>query len=194
VENLSEVKNYPFIQGKNLSLCAVNIDNIKLYASWDNNPEARKYARILFPKTPEEYKKYMEKSQEGVPREIGFELWHNEDKKPIGFVGFNFIHWPNRMGNIGLIIGEPAYWKKNLGFEATCLILEYAFNELNLNKVNADMYDVNVASWKICEKIGMKREVTLEKHVYVKGKYTNAYEYRIFKEEWDELRKKFDFK
>ena len=54
---MSEVKTYPFIEGKNLTLCALNIDNIKLYASWDNNPEARKYARVLFPKTPEEYKK-----------------------------------------------------------------------------------------------------------------------------------------
>lgn len=191
---MSEVKVYPFIEGKNLSLCATNIDNIKLYASWDNNPEVRKYARTLFPKTPEDYKKYMEKGQEGVPREIGFEVWHNKDKKPIGFIGFNFIHWPNRMGNIGLIIGDPAYWSKNLGFEATYLILEYAFNELNLNKVKADMYEINTPSWKICEKIGMKREVTLKKQAFVKGNYIDVYEYRVFKEEWDKLRNKFDFK
>ena len=190
---MSEVKTYPFIEGKNLSLCALNIDNVKLYASWDNNPEARKYARVLFPKTPEEYKKYMEKSQDSVPRELGFELWHNKDNKPIGFVGLNYIHWPNRMGNIGLIIGDPAYWNKNLGFEAAYLVLEYAFNELNLNKVNADMYEINTPSWKIYEKIGMKREVTLKKQAFVKGNYIDVYEYRVFKEEWDKLRTKFEF-
>ena len=56
---MADVKNYPFIEGKNLSLCAANIENINLYASWDNHPDVRKYARNLFPKVAEEYKKYM---------------------------------------------------------------------------------------------------------------------------------------
>ncbi len=191
---MSDVKLYPFIEGKNLSLCALNLDNIKLYASWENNPEVRKYGRNLFPILAEDFKKAFEESQGRIPREIGLEVWHNADKKPIGYVGFNFISWADKVGNIGLSIGDPAYWRQNLGFEATCLILDYGFNELNLQKITGNMYEMNYGSWKICEKIGMKRELMLKKNAFVKGKYVDEYEYSIFKDEWNQLRQKFDYK
>lgn len=148
----------------------------------------------MFPATPESFKKFLEEGQGRTPREIGFEIWHKTDNKPIGFIGFNFINWADRMGNIGLNIGDPAYWRKDLGLEATYLILEYAFNELNLVKITADMYEMNAPSWKICEKLGMKRELVYMKQAYVKGKYVDSYQYCLFKEEWDNLRKKFEFK
>jgi ribosomal-protein-alanine N-acetyltransferase len=191
---MSNIKKYPFIEGKNLSLCAANIENINLYASWDNHPDVRRHARNLFPKTSAEYKKYMEGGQDRTPRDIGFEVWHNADNKPIGFIGFNFINWADRMGNIGLQIGDPTYWNKNLGLEATYLLLEYAFNELNLVKITAGMYEMNTASWKICEKLGMTRELVLKKQVYLKGNYIDEYQYCLFKDDWKELRQKFEFK
>ena len=190
---MADVKNYPFIEGKNLSLCAANIENINLYASWDNHPDVRKYARNLFPKTSAEYKKYMENEKIGYEN-IGFEVWHNADNKPIGFIGFNYINWADRLGNVGLQIGDPTYWNKNLGLEATYLLLEYAFNELNLVKITAGTYEMNTASWKICEKLGMTRELVLKKQVYVKGNYVDEYHYCLFKEDWENLRQKFEFK
>ena len=190
---MSNVKKYPFIEGKNLSLCAANIENINLYASWDNHPDVRKYARNLFPKTSAEYKKYMENEKIGYEN-IGFEVWHNADNKPIGFIGFNYINWADRLGNVGLQIGDPTYWNKNLGLEATYLLLEYAFNELNLVKITAGTYEMNTASWKICEKLGMTRELVLKKQVYVKGNYVDEYHYCLFKEDWENLRQKFEFK
>ena len=191
---ITEVKQYPFIEGKNLTLCAPNKDNLNLYASWDNHPDARKYARNVFPTTAGDLKKYLERGQERAPREIGFEIWHKADCKPIGFIGFNFVNWADRMGNIGLNIGDPSYWKKDLGMEATYLILEYAFNELNLFKITADMYEMNTPSWKICEKVGMKRELTYMKQAYVKGNYVDTYQYCLFKEDWEKQRQKFEFK
>jgi ribosomal-protein-alanine N-acetyltransferase len=191
---MSEIKVFPFIEGTNISLCAPNIENVKLYASWDNHPDVRKYSRNLFPVNPEDNKKYIEKGQDRIPSEIGFEIWHNEDKKPIGFVGFNYIMWADRVGNIGLTIGEPAYWNQNLGLEATFLIIEYGFNELNLIKITGSMYEMNIGSWKICEKIGMKRELLLKKNAFVKGKYVDEFEYCLFNEDWKLLRQKFNFK
>ncbi|MFW9929751.1 MAG: GNAT family N-acetyltransferase [Candidatus Thorarchaeota archaeon] len=188
-----DVKHYTFIEGKNLSLCAANIDNINLYASWDNNPDVRKYTHNLFPKTSAEHKKYMESGQDRTPREIGFEVWHKGDDKPIGFIRFNYIDWADRLGNYSLQIGDLSYWNKNLELEATFLLLEYAFNELNLVKITTDMYEMNTASWKICEKLGMNRELVLKKQAYLKGKYVDIYQYSLFKDDWENLRQKIEF-
>ena len=46
-----------FITGKNVDLLpGNNLENINLYAKWDNDQETRHYARNVFPTTPEEYK------------------------------------------------------------------------------------------------------------------------------------------
>jgi RimJ/RimL family protein N-acetyltransferase len=74
------------------------------------------------------------------------------------------------------------------------MILEYGFNELNLVKITGNAYEMNIGSWKICEKIGMKRELVLKKQAYVKGKYVDEYQYYIFKVDWDQLRIKIEFK
>ena len=47
----------PFIEGENISLCAINLDHISLYVAWMNNPKIRKYMRYNIPKTIEEVKK-----------------------------------------------------------------------------------------------------------------------------------------
>ncbi|MHA1191859.1 MAG: GNAT family N-acetyltransferase [Promethearchaeota archaeon] len=179
-----------FITGKNVDLLpGNNLENINLYAKWDNDQETRHYSRNTFPRTPEEYKKWIEEEKTGTPREIYFEIWHKADKKIIGFVSFNHINWTDRYAEIGMIIGEPEYRSKDLGTEAAALIVDYGFNELNMFKIGCGMFEVNVGSWKLAEKLGMQRELVYKEQAWVDGKYVDGYEYCIFHDEWKEKRK-----
>lgn len=179
-----------FISGKNIDLIPGDcLENIILYVKWGNDQETRRYARHTFPSTQEEMKKWIEEEKTGTPRQIGFDIVHKADQKIIGHVGFNDIHWADRYGNIGMIIGEPEYRSKNIGTEAAALLIEYGFNELNFFKIGCGMFEVNVGSWKVAEKLGMQRELVYKEHVWVDGKYVDEYEYCIFRDEWKEKRK-----
>ena len=69
------------------------------------------------------------------------------------------------------------------------MIIEYGFNELNMFKIECGMFNINVGSWKVAEKLGMKRELVYKEAAWVDGKYIDEYTYCIFLDEWKEKRK-----
>ncbi|MFW9877961.1 MAG: GNAT family N-acetyltransferase, partial [Candidatus Thorarchaeota archaeon] len=153
-----EEKEVPiFIAGKLISFIPQNSEYINLYVKWMNNPKVRKYARWELPRTAEHFKRRFE-PREGWQNFIAFEIWHNKDKKPIGQAGLAWIDWVNGWANAFLFIGEPEYWGKNIATEATELLIEYAFNELNLHKLHGGVCVENIGSWSVAEKLGFEFE------------------------------------
>jgi len=181
--------NFTFIQGDVIDLVPLNSEHVNLYVKWENNPSVRIYSRNIIPHTIEDMKKFFKPSERRLKKEISFEVWHKKDKKPIGFGEVADIDWYGQKAYLGLIIGVPEYWGQKIGEEATKLIVEYAFNELNLYKLQADINSANMGSWRCAEKNGFIREATLKKDSYVNGKYFDTYIYSLFKEDWVKLRK-----
>ena len=182
-----------FIEGETIDLIPLNIENIKLYAKWENNPKVRIYSRNIIPRTLEDMKKHLEPSERHSRRtpknEVSFEIWHKKDKKTIGFGGVSDINWYNQQAYLGLLIGEPDYWGQKIGEEATRLLVEYAFNELNIFKIKASILAINKGSWRCAEKNGFTRVATFKKDMYVNGEYLDNYVYSLLKEDWLKLRK-----
>ncbi len=183
-EQIEEPEVFPFIRGSKIDLSPRNSKYVNLYIKWKNDPKVRKYARNVVPRTLDEQKKRFETRREGLPEHISLDVWHKKDKKPIGQIGLNHIDWMNGWANVFLQIGEPDYWNKDIGTEATELILEYAFNELNLNKIHGGMAVDNIGSSAVAEKIGFLFEGVRKHEMYVDGKYINAKAFHILKEDW----------
>ena len=181
-EDVPEV--FPFITGKTIDLCSLNSKNAKLYAKWSNDPKVRAFARWETPIRVEDIKKMFEPQEGRVPNFIVFEIWHKKDKKPLGQCGLGRINWVHGWANAFLFIGEPEYWNKNIATEATEMLVEYAFNELNLNKLQIGAAVENIGSWSVAEKVGCKFEGIQKADMYVNGKYHDGKTYRILKEEW----------
>ena len=84
---------------------------------------------------------------------------------------------------------------KHYASEMTEALLAFCFDELGLHRVNAVCNPENVASWKVLEKAGMRREALLkQKCRYVKNGVTtwrDELEYAILASEYAE---KFGFK
>ncbi|MFW9971180.1 MAG: GNAT family N-acetyltransferase [Candidatus Odinarchaeota archaeon] len=180
-----EKKEIPvFIEGRNISLVPQNSDHINIYVKWSNDPKVRKLARWETPRTVEDVKNWFEPREGRNPMFIVFEIWHKKDKKPIGQVGLSWIDWINGWANAFAYIGEPEYWSQGITTEATQLLIEYAFNELNLNKLQGGAAVENVGSWSVAEKVGFKFEGIRKNEMYVGGKYLDVKTYRISKEDW----------
>ncbi|MFX1469695.1 MAG: GNAT family N-acetyltransferase [Promethearchaeota archaeon] len=184
---MSEGKNYksiPFIDGDQISLGPINFDHINLYVRWMNAPKIRKYMRYNMPQTVEEVKKRFESDKNEIKSEIFIEVYHKQDARPIGLVGFIRIHWVTRTAHIFYLIGESAYWGQNIGTEAVKLVVSYGFNELNLHKITARTFGPNKASLRVIEKNNFHHEITLKKETYIDGDYVDLLNYIIFKDEW----------
>ena len=61
-----------------------------------------------------------------------------------------------RKAELGIFVGEKEYWGKGYGTEATELLLDFAFNILNLNSIMLIVNSFNERAIKSYEKCGFK--------------------------------------
>jgi RimJ/RimL family protein N-acetyltransferase len=182
--NTEELEHFPFIEGELIDLCPRSSKHTAYYARWKNDPIVRKYFRNMIPITLEDQKKRAESREQGLSDHISFDIWHKKDGKPIGVIGLGRINWVNGWANAFIHIGEKEYWGKDIATEATTLLLEYAFNELNMHKIHGGAAVDNIGSWSVAEKLGFAFEGIERDDFYVDGKYVDSKVYRITKEDW----------
>jgi len=84
----------------------------------------------------------------------------------------------------GIHIGEEECRGKGYGTEATQLMLSYAFETLNLNRVELGVYDFNKQAIHVYEKAGFIREGIKRQDKFVNGRYADALIYGILASEY----------
>ncbi len=100
----------------------------------------------------------------------------------IGAIGLQ-LDLPNQSAEMGYWIGKP-YWNQGFATEAAKAILEVAFVELGLNRVEARHMTKNPASGRVMQKIGMTYEGTLRQSIYRFGNFEDATIYSILRSEF----------
>jgi len=81
----------------------------------------------------------------------------------------------------------PKYWGRGYGTEAERAILDFGFRQLGLTRVSMICDPENVASWRLMEKCGLRREghEHLSEWSTKRNKAIDQYRYAILKEEWE---------
>jgi hypothetical protein len=84
---------------------------------------------------------------------------------------------------------HPTYWGRGYTTEAALAIVDFGFRELRLHRIWADCDPANIASCRVIEKIGMRREAHLRENAKIKGKWVDSLIYAILAREWRSLRR-----
>jgi len=104
---------------------------------------------------------------------------------PLGMLSLQNISWRNRSCSIDLYMGNKEMRHKLTAGISFYRAMQYAFEELNLHRVNAYIYAFNEASWRILERMGGVRELTLPEHVARDGKLYDLYGYGLLRHEFE---------
>ena len=96
-----------------------------------------------------------------------------ENDKYIGNVYMTDINEVNRSCTSHVLIGDKDYWGQGFAREALQLAIDYMFNERNIHRIQALVLTSNVASMKMHEKCGYKKEGILHDAVFKNGRYQN---------------------
>jgi RimJ/RimL family protein N-acetyltransferase len=107
-----------------------------------------------------------------------------EDDKLIGNCGLHRPDWRNRSALFGIGIGDKAYWGRGYGTDATRVLMGYAFGELNLNRVELEVYDFNKRAFRSYEKVGFVHEGTRRQALFRDGAYHDVYIMALLREDW----------
>ena len=107
---------------------------------------------------------------------------------PIGLFSLQNISWRNRSCAVDVYLGNKKLRNHLVASVAFYLTMQYCFDELNLHRVSAFIYAFNAASWRVIEKIGAVRELTLRDHVARDGKLHDVYCYGLLRKEFEAFR------
>ena len=96
-------------------------------------------------------------------RRAVFAITSRESDRLVGAVGLT-INKSQGRGELGYWIAVEC-WGRGYATEAATRVMELGFQELGLRRIQARHFDVNLASGRVMEKLGMRREATLRRHV-----------------------------
>ena len=85
-------------------------------------------------------------------------------------------------------IFNPAYGGHGYATEAVRALLDLVFTGLQARRAVARVDERNVASWRLCERIGMRREAHLVENEVFKGALSSEYDYGVLSREWKAAR------
>lgn len=79
------------------------------------------------------------------------------------------------------------FWGMGLGTEISRALLEFGFGELSAHRITAIADPENQGSWRILEKLGLRREGYLRQHIWAKTRWRDSFLYAVLAEEWNTL-------
>ena len=113
---------------------------------------------------------------------VNFAVVLRANNQLVGAMGL-VINEKHECAELGYWIGKP-YWNKGYCTEAARAVLEYGFNQLNLNRIFAHHVKRNPASGRVMQKIGMTHEGSLKQHVKKWGAFEDLEAYAILRSEY----------
>ncbi|MDA8340642.1 MAG: GNAT family protein [Actinomycetota bacterium] len=105
------------------------------------------------------------------------------DEAFIGWCSLNRWNPDHRSASLGYCFSEAA-WGHGYATEAARELLRWAFDSLDLNRVQAETDTRNVASARVLEKLGFVREGTLREDCVVNGEVSDSWVYGLIRREW----------
>lgn len=125
---------------------------------------------------------YLQKQyRKGCATDWGVAL--KSSNKLIGTCGFASVDLHNNKAEIGYVLSQK-YRKRGYMREAVNKVLEIGFLRLGLNRIEARILEGNAQSEGLAESVGMKKEGTLRKALFIKGVYKTFSYYAITKDEY----------
>lgn len=166
------------ITGKLVGLRAIEKEDLKTLRDWRNIPSLRRNFREYRELSLQNQEKWYENLHHTNDVNFMFMIERLTDHSPLGACGLLYTNWLLRAADFSLYIGFEGSYIDRHGYakEAALLLLEYAFNSLNLNKVWMELYEFDTTKMQLfTEELGFKKDGILRDNCFEDGRYWNSY-------------------
>ncbi len=107
------------------------------------------------------------------------------DGKYIGHCGLHGMDAAARSCELSIEIGDHTYWGQGYGRDAIRLLLGYAFQHMNLNRVWLNTHSENERAIRAYRACGFVEEGRLRKHLWLAGRYVDRVIMGVLREEFN---------
>ena len=157
------------LYGEKTRLRRIEREDIPTFVRWFADPEVRNYLLINSPISHAQEEKWFESKLADEDSELfAVETLDGTHIGNIELFDFRHVH---RQAELGVVLGEKAYWSQGYGSDAIRVLLRFAFRELNLHRIQLRVYEDNERGIRCYRKCGFQVEGRLRDAVYRQGRY-----------------------
>jgi ribosomal-protein-serine acetyltransferase len=118
---------------------------------------------------------------------LGFQagIWYRN--QIVGIIGYHHLEWANRSTCIGYWLAEP-FQHRGVMTKACRALVEYAFEDWHLNRIEIRCAVGNTKSRAIPERLGFRAEGTLREAEWLYDHYVDHVVYGMLASDWPDVR------
>jgi RimJ/RimL family protein N-acetyltransferase len=132
------------LSGESIALRAIERGDLAQLLEWRNRPDFRRYYREYRELGMDQQTRWYEQVVLGDPGVRMFSIVERATGTLLGACGICYINWVDRSGDISIYIGaDGLYIDDVLAPDAARVLLRYGFQELNLHRIWAEIYDID---------------------------------------------------
>ncbi len=177
------MKQDMFLSAEKIYLRPYQSGDAQMIARIENHPDPRQTLFYALPTTVEQQQEKLTRFLND-PNTIILIICRNSDDRAIGETAFFRIDWISRATVFYIAIAEAENWSKGYGSEATRLMVHYAFETLNLNRIQLHVAVENEAAVKSYHRAGFEIEGTLRQAMFHQGVFSDFYVMGILRQDW----------
>ncbi len=133
--------------------------------------------------SPEDTRAFIKGALQQLADNNGFQAGIWVSGEPAGTIGFHYLDWMNRKTELGYWLGE-AFQGKGVMTRACRTLVDYAFDELKLQRVVIHCALENTRSRAIPERLGFRQEGVLRQAEWVSDHFVDLIVYGVLAGEW----------
>ena len=177
----------PYAVGKCIYLRAPSSEDASnsSWYEWFSHPEVTRYLgeSRFWPNSKESQIAFYDSIKNSDDRLV-LMICDKESDELIGVCNLSEINWVHRHADLALVIGEEKYRNGTVAIETMSLLLDIAFNRLNLRNLKAGHISTNPMTPILCKLCGFKEVGRFENLAYYYGEYVDTVFYQLSRDAW----------
>lgn len=165
-----------------INLRPIEEADLDLIQNWRNNRSIQPFVREYRELSKTHIKAWFDSST--LDNKFEFFLIEDENKNPIGVTGFTYIDWVSKKADIHIALYEKGWIEYEYTPEVLNVMISYGFNHLNLNRIYAEVFEIDHKKIKLFTSNNFKLDAVLREHHYYDSRYINSHIYSILKSEY----------
>jgi ribosomal-protein-alanine N-acetyltransferase len=177
--------HFPIIETKRLQLREMSPEDVTALLKHFGNPEVVKFIGMQPIKTIEQANEWLSWMGGFFAARDGLR-WGVVRQDDGTFIGSAGLHNWNREANyaeVGFDVASP-YWNQGYATEVAHALVQFGWQFMKLNRIEADVVQGNIASMRVLEKLSFRKEGTLRQRLLKGGKYYDVNLYGLLRNDY----------
>jgi RimJ/RimL family protein N-acetyltransferase len=177
------------IEGRLVRLRTLEPADLERAYAWVNDREVTQYLMLRYPMSRAQEAKYLtETSAQGNSFADVRLAIETKEGVHIGMCGLHRARPEDRGAELGIMIGDRAFWSNGYGTDTVQTMLRFAFEQINMHKVALGVFEFNERAMACYRKCGFVDEGRFREEYFQDGRYWDVVRMSILRGEWQGLR------